>query len=169
MGLAGVGYLNDIGYVIGHTLAHRLPVSLSGLGITLTRRVLMSELIKEATHNRLLTIFKAVGPYLREEQCQDGLYWFDCLAFCINDKKSPEKREFWGWWMELARTESGFEAHYHIGRYNQAGDWESKTPTAEALPEVVRTQHTFHQKLTDTLAQRFALSLTVAKHSAEFA
>ncbi|TXZ87082.1 Crl family RNA polymerase assembly factor, partial [Vibrio cholerae] len=39
------------------------------------------------------------------------------------DKKSPEKREFWGWWMELAQNEQEMSACYHIGRYTLAGDW----------------------------------------------
>ncbi|TXZ87081.1 Crl family RNA polymerase assembly factor, partial [Vibrio cholerae] len=39
------------------------------------------------------------------------------------DKKSPEKREFWGWWMELTQNEQEMSACYHIGRYTLAGDW----------------------------------------------
>lgn len=129
----------------------------------------MSEVAKYPTHYRLFSTLKAIGPYLREGQCQEGIYWFDCLAFCINDKKSPEKREFWGWWMELTTTETGFEANYRIGRYNLAGQWEESKPTAAARPEVIRTQEDFHKKLAQTLQQRFELSLSIHQQSAEFA
>lgn len=77
----------------------------------------MSEMTKTPTHYRLLSTLKAMGPYLREGQCSERFYLFDCLASCVNDKKSPEKREFWGWWMELTQNEQEMSACYHIGRY----------------------------------------------------
>ena len=129
----------------------------------------MSELAKTPTHHRLLSVLKAIGPYLREGQCQEGEYLFDCLAVCINDKKSPEKREFWGWWMELTETDDGFEVNYHIGRYNVAGHWEVSSPPEQAMGEVVRTQQEFHQKLAQTLQERFLLALALHQQSAEFA
>lgn len=128
----------------------------------------MSEMAQSPTHYRLLAALKAIGPYLREGQCKEGFYLFDCLAVCVNDKKSPEKREFWGWWMELSADEGGFKANYHIGRYNLAGEWDAEAPPAKALPEVSRTQEEFHHKLEETLQQRFALSLSLDAKSAEF-
>ena len=65
----------------------------------------MSEQSKNPTHYRLLSTLKAIGPYLREAQCEQGKYLFDCLSVCVNDKKSPEEREFWGWWLELEQEE----------------------------------------------------------------
>lgn len=59
----------------------------------------MSEPTKSPTHYRLLSTLRAIGPYLRESQSTDGMYIFDCLSVCVNDKKSPEQREFWGWWL----------------------------------------------------------------------
>lgn len=128
----------------------------------------MSEVTKSPTHYRLLSAMKAIGPYLREGQCKDGFYLFDCLAFCVNDKKSPEKREFWGWWMELSPTSDGFEAKYHIGRYNLAGEWHADAVPKTALPEVNRTQEDFHQKLEKTLQERFTLTLSLHEQSTEF-
>ncbi len=59
----------------------------------------MSETTQGPTHFRLMSKLKAIGPYLREPQSQEGRYYFDCLSVCVDDKKSPEKREFWagGW------------------------------------------------------------------------
>lgn len=129
----------------------------------------MSEVAKTPTHHRLLSVLKAIGPYLREGQCEEGSYLFDCLSFCINDKQSPEKREFWGWWMELISVGTGFEAKYHIGKYNVVGEWEAVLPPENAMTEVIRTQQEFHQKLEQTLQDVFLLSLSLHQQSAEFA
>lgn len=128
----------------------------------------MSEMTKTPTHYRLLTAMKAIGPYLREGQSKEGYYLFDCLSACVNDQKSPEKREFWGWWLELERTEEGFEAKYHIGRYNTAGVWGYEALPAHAVSEVTRTQEDFHQKLVSHLIRQFDLSVVLHEESVEF-
>ncbi len=128
----------------------------------------MPEMTQNPTHYRLLSALKAIGPYLREGQCKEGSYVFDCLASCVDDKKSPEKREFWGWWMELDQTESGFEAKYYTGRYNLAGEWEAKNIPQAALKEVSQNQEDFHKKLEQTLEERFGLALSVHEESVEF-
>lgn len=123
----------------------------------------MSEVTKLPTHFRLLAAFKTIGPYLREEQSKDGYYWFDCLSVCVNDKKAPEKREFWGWWMTLTPTDAGFEAEYHSGRYNLEGDWVGESIPKAAQPEVERTQGDFEKKLAKMLDERFAKSLSTVE------
>ncbi|MDW6093646.1 sigma factor-binding protein Crl [Vibrio rhizosphaerae] len=121
----------------------------------------MPELSKEPTHHRLNAAFKLLGPYLREEQYQSGTYLFDCLAVCVNDKKSPEVREFWGWWMSLSHSDAQlFEAKYAIGRYDHAGNWVLEEPRPQALEEVHRTQKAFHEKLETLLKERFGCELT---------
>lgn len=65
----------------------------------------MSEVTNNPTHNRLLTKLRAMGPYLRDPQSKEGHYYFDCLSVCVDDRKSPELREFWGWWMVLESVE----------------------------------------------------------------
>lgn len=128
----------------------------------------MSEVAKNPTHYRLLSALKAIGPYLREPQSEEGHYLFDCLSVCVNDKKSPEEREFWGWWLELDKSEDGFSAKYNVGKYNLAGDWDSQSLPKKAVEEVNRTQEAFHQKLVDVLSSQFELNVTLDKESVEF-
>jgi len=128
----------------------------------------MSDVIKHPTHYRLLSALKAIGPYLREAQSSEGNYLFDCLSSCVNDKKSPEEREFWGWWLELEKIEGGFAAKYYIGRYNLAGDWEAHNIPKKAVSEVNRTQEDFHKKLVDTLSSSFNLTVRMHEESVEF-
>ncbi|EMQ37713.1 transcriptional regulator Crl [Vibrio cholerae O1 str. EM-1626] len=87
----------------------------------------------------------------------------------MNDKKSPEKREFWGWWMELTQNEQEMSACYHIGRYTLAGDWVAEAIPESAQAEVNHTQAEFHKKLVKTLRERFEISVTVSTESAPFA
>jgi sigma factor-binding protein Crl len=110
-------------------------------------------------HNRLITALKAIGPYLREGESQVGEYTFDCFSVCVDDSKSPEIREFWGWWLELRLHESYFEANYHVGLFNTAGNWVEKKPNKKALEEVHRTQAGFHQKLSSLLSDKFELQV----------
>ncbi|MGF1696901.1 sigma factor-binding protein Crl [Vibrio lamellibrachiae] len=128
----------------------------------------MAEVTKLPTHYRLLSTLKAVGPYLREMQCSEGNYLFDCLSACVNDKKSPEEREFWGWWLELEQDQQGFKANYFVGRYNLEGNWDAVSVPKKAIAEVNRTQDDFHNKLTKTLEEKFQMTVELHKESVEF-
>ncbi|MDN3680050.1 sigma factor-binding protein Crl [Vibrio tapetis subsp. quintayensis] len=118
----------------------------------------MSDVTASPTHYRLLSTLKAIGPYLREPLSEDGHYLFDCLSVCVSDKKSPEEREFWGWWMELDKQEPNFVATYHLGLYNEEGNWVDKKIPAKALPEVQRTLDSFDEKLRLELQKKFELT-----------
>lgn len=128
----------------------------------------MSETTKSPTHYRLLSVLRAIGPYLRESQCEEGAYLFDCLSVCVDDKKSPEKREFWGWWLELNLEEGIYQARYRTGLYDLTGDWQDKKLPKKAIEDVNRTQEAFHQMLVETLQSEFALQIQMHKESVEF-
>lgn len=54
----------------------------------------MSEVTQQPTHYRLLNVLKAIGPYLREPQSEEGHYIFDCLSVCVNDKNHQKNVSF---------------------------------------------------------------------------
>ncbi|CAG9413217.1 TPA: sigma factor-binding protein Crl [Providencia alcalifaciens] len=105
------------------------------------------------TNGKFLKKFAAMGPYLREQQSVKNCYFFDSLVVCVNANIVPEKREFWGGWLELAPTDNGFEFAYNLGIYTGQGKWQTKTlkdgSTAEA---VEKNLHAFHQRLSQQLS-----------------
>ncbi len=100
--------------------------------------------------NRLLKRFSALGPYVRELKCQNGYFFFDCLAVCVSAKVTPEKREFWGWWLELEEQDQGFVYNYQIGLFDKHGEWQVMGIKKKAdLEHLESTLQTFHQRLAD--------------------
>lgn len=114
----------------------------------------------EPTHHRLISSFKAIGPYLRENSVDKGRYLFDCLSVCLDDAPSPELREFWGWWLQLVQSDSGFIAHYSLGKYNKLGDWEAVSIPEHAQLEVEKSLELFHGKLEQLLTEKYQSTLT---------
>lgn len=123
----------------------------------------MSE--KQPTYHRLIAKLKAIGPYLREGECEQDFFLFDCLSVCVDDKKSPECREFWGWWMKLEKQEQSFVACYHHGKYNAAGEWVEEALPQSAEQEVMRTQQTFQTKVEALLQEQFGMTVELHEDS----
>lgn len=125
----------------------------------------MNESVASPTHNRLLSALRAIGPYLRETESKEGSYLFDCLSVCVDDKKSPEEREFWGWWTQLEVTDEGYSANFSTGIYNLEGNWDSIEVPEKQQNEVERTRSDFMNKLTKVMEERFSLSVSLHDES----
>lgn len=113
-------------------------------------------------HGRLMTKLTALGPYLREKKSHPELFFFDCLASCINTQKAPEEREFWGWWLTINPTSDGFEYCYDFGRYDLSGEWKLGKLPAKHKDAVLKTLIDFHAKLTPFIIDECSLTLVPA-------
>ncbi len=99
------------------------------------------------TSGRLMTRFAQLGPYLRQNKSTEAVYFFDCLATCVNAKKSPENREFWGWWLLLKAEEGVLEYSYDFGMYDLKGDWTQDALPTSCTAEVKQSLDDFYIKL----------------------
>lgn len=119
----------------------------------------MNDETKTLSHGRLMTRFAQVGPYLRQHKSSEEGYFFDCLSACVNAKKSPECREFWGWWMEMTPVEGGFEYLYTFGKFNTEGVWIEDNVPNKYVNEVKASLDTFYTKITALVEGELALTV----------
>ncbi|MEZ8141580.1 sigma factor-binding protein Crl [Enterovibrio norvegicus FF-33] len=120
----------------------------------------MTEETKTLSHGRLLTRFAQLGPYLRQKKSTGESYFFDCLSACVNAKKTPESREFWGWWMKLTPKEGGFEYSYTFGKFNTEGEWLEEKLPKKCVQEVTESLDTFYKKIAGFVEGELALEIT---------
>ncbi|SKA47184.1 sigma factor-binding protein Crl [Enterovibrio nigricans] len=120
----------------------------------------MTDETKSISHGRLMTKFAQLGPYLRQNKSSEQSYFFDCLSACVNAKKTPESREFWGWWMELTPKEGGFEYVYAFGKFDTAGEWKEENVPSKSASEVKASLDTFYQKITGFVEGDLSLEIS---------
>lgn len=102
---------------------------------------------------KLMKCFAALGPYLRDSQCQKDYFFFDCLAICVDIKLPPEKRQFWGWWLELRPEDKCFIYTYQFGLYTQDEQWMVKKIKAADIQQKLETTFIdFYERLNEMLA-----------------
>ncbi|CAG8998127.1 MAG: Sigma factor-binding protein Crl [Candidatus Celerinatantimonas neptuna] len=106
---------------------------------------------KWPSHGRFINRFNALGPYLRKQQSNQELYFFDCLSECLDAGVTPELREFYGWWMELSVVDDGFIYEYWYGFYDRAGEWNEQKIPQEFESSTRQSLLDFYGKLTDEL------------------
>ncbi len=107
---------------------------------------------------RFTKSFLMLGPYLRLDQSDGSRYFFDCLSVCVNLKVEAEQREFWGWWLTLVPSDSGFSYETGVGLFSHDGIWQSVEPAPAVLTEVERTRQHFMAAL-EKLLQQWELAL----------
>ena len=112
-------------------------------------------------HSKRLRHFKTLGPYIRELECQENCYLFDCFALCVNAKIEPSKREFWGWFMKLRLDDRCFFYDYNFGLYTTEGQWVAKEIPGKKSKEVERTLNDFYRRLHEKIME-FGLDLKPA-------
>lgn len=104
---------------------------------------------------RVLKRFNELGPYLREDKCDAQRFFFDCLAVCVNVKPTPDKREFWGWWLTVDAKETHFTYDYGFGLFDKEGVWQPMAiKNAEDKANVDKTLQAFFPRLSATLLEQ---------------
>lgn len=82
-------------------------------------------------------------------------------------KLAPEKREFWGWWIELVPAEDHFTYVYQFGLFNKEGNWKAeKIKDPEIQEKLETTLRGFHKRLAEMLTS-IEMRLEPAQHFSE--
>jgi len=120
---------------------------------------------KQPSRGRLFKLFTELGPYFRIKQSNESLFFFDCLEICLDVEKELEEREFYGWWVTIEKSESGYAYQRFDGLYNLAGDWVCKKISAENKKQLDQSFAVFFKQIATLLKNETGYELVEFEHS----
>lgn len=79
--------------------------------------------IKSPTRKILFQMFTDLGPYFRSLRSTETSFFFDSLEVCLDIKKEPVLRSYYGWSLVLIKNELHYNAKRFDGLFNIEGEW----------------------------------------------
>ncbi|MCK5819928.1 MAG: Crl family RNA polymerase assembly factor [Psychromonas sp.] len=79
--------------------------------------------IKSPTRKIIFQMFTDLGPYFRPLRSTETSFFFDSLEICLDIKKEPVLRTFYGWSLVLSKNELHYNTIRFDGLFNIESEW----------------------------------------------